>query len=155
MFVQGSHAFAMFSTHALREGRGYARINVTSFTRFVQYCSMGTLLALYGSTMQCSCTLWVFWTIFFLLSVPAHLKKKQKTITLDSAITTVEFPETNSIPMMATDNVNTGNNEGMWLTIKMGHNNWKSYNVWMPLGVNLILGLGPHAASLYSIRRTT
>ena len=80
MFIQGSHAFAMFSAHALREGRGYARINVTTFTRFVQYCSMGALLAFYGSTMQCSCTIWVFRTICFLLSVPARLKKKKKSL---------------------------------------------------------------------------
>ena len=37
------------------------------------------------------------------------------TITLDSATTILEFPETNSILMMTTDNMNTGNNEGVRL----------------------------------------
>ena len=42
------------------------------------------------------------------------------TITLDSTATTIaEFPETDSIPMMTTDNNN--NNEGMRSTIKMGY----------------------------------
>ena len=52
-FVYGSHALAMFSAHALRDGRGHAHINVTTFTRFAHNCNVGqSLFALYGSTMQ-------------------------------------------------------------------------------------------------------
>ena len=32
----GSHLFAMFSAHALREGRGQAHINMTTITHFGQ-----------------------------------------------------------------------------------------------------------------------
>ena len=53
MFVQGSHAFAMFYTHALREW-AWSRVhtNVTTFTRFAQNCNVGSLLALCGSAMH-------------------------------------------------------------------------------------------------------
>jgi hypothetical protein len=73
-----SNPFAMFSTHALREGRGYARTNVTTFTRFSQNWSMWSQLALYGSTTQPSRFMWFFLTIFFLLSVHSSLKKKRR-----------------------------------------------------------------------------
>ena len=48
MFVQGSHVFAMFSAHALRDGSGYAHINMTTCTWFSQNCNIASLLALYG-----------------------------------------------------------------------------------------------------------
>ena len=53
MFVWRSHAFAMFSAHALREwARLRVHIHMTIFTQFAQNCSIGSLLALYGSTMH-------------------------------------------------------------------------------------------------------
>ena len=71
----GSHAFAMFSAHALREGRGHAlraHINVTTITHFDQNWCIGCLLALYGSTMHpaqlCGgfrTTMWWFLDNFF------------------------------------------------------------------------------------------
>ena len=54
MFVQGSYTFAMFYAHALHEKRGipvvHAHITLTTFTRFVQNSSVGSMLALYGLT---------------------------------------------------------------------------------------------------------
>ena len=81
MFVQGSHAFAMFSAHALREKRGipvrHAHTNVTTFTYFGQNWSIGCLLALYGSTKH-PAQLCGGFGLFFLLSVLVSLKKKKK-----------------------------------------------------------------------------
>ena len=39
MFVQGSHTFAMFHAHALRQGRGHAHTNVT-ITRYAKNWSV-------------------------------------------------------------------------------------------------------------------
>ena len=77
MFVQGSHTFAMFFAHALREKRGipvrHAQTNVTTFTYFGQNWSIGCLLALYGSTKH-PAQLWSgFGQLFFLLSVLVSL----------------------------------------------------------------------------------
>ena len=63
------------STHTLREGHGHAHINVTTFTQFGQNWSIGCLFALCGSAMRLAQLCGGFWTIFFLLSVLAHLKK--------------------------------------------------------------------------------
>ena len=47
---KGSHAFAIFSAHALREWvLLLVHINVMTFTQFAQNCNVGSLLALYGS----------------------------------------------------------------------------------------------------------
>ena len=49
MFVQGSHTFAIFFTHALREWAWpRAHMNVTTFTRSAQNCYRGCLLVLWG-----------------------------------------------------------------------------------------------------------
>ena len=80
MFVQGSHAFAMFSAHALREKREipvrHAHTNVTTFTYFGQNWSIGCLLALYGSTKHPAQLCGGFGQFFFLLSVLVSLKKE-------------------------------------------------------------------------------
>ena len=50
MYVQGSHAFAMFYANALHEKRGipvvHAHITLTTFTRFAQNCTVGCMLVL-------------------------------------------------------------------------------------------------------------
>ena len=93
MFVQGSHMFAMFYAHTLCEKWGisvmHTHITLTTFTRFAQKSIVGTMLALYGSTMHlatvkpylhaCSYTIWPYWAMeviwrIFLLSVSAPLK---------------------------------------------------------------------------------
>ena len=56
MFIQGSHTFAMFYAHTLREKRGipvmHAYSTLTTFTRFAQNSTVGCMLALYGPTMH-------------------------------------------------------------------------------------------------------
>ena len=53
MLVQGSHAFAMFSAHALRDWAWpRTRMDVTTFTRFAQNYNIGSQLALCGSTLH-------------------------------------------------------------------------------------------------------
>ena len=79
----GSHAFAMFSAHALREEWGHIRvhINVTTIPILVKIdVYIGCLLALYGSTMHPPQLCGGFWTIFFLLSVwsPCYTLSRKK-----------------------------------------------------------------------------
>ena len=63
--------------------RLHAYINVTTSTEFAQNLSMGSLLALYGSTVQCSSIMYVvFLDFFLLLSVSACLKKKTINATM-------------------------------------------------------------------------
>ena len=54
MFVQGSHAFEMFYTHALGEKWGipamHVHIMLMTFTRFAQNSTVGCMLVLYGPT---------------------------------------------------------------------------------------------------------
>ena len=64
MFVQGSHMFAMFYVHT-REKRGipvlHVHITLTIFIRFAQNSTVGSILALYGSTIYaCSYTYALF-----------------------------------------------------------------------------------------------
>jgi hypothetical protein len=56
----------MFSAHVMG-GATRARINVTTFTQFAQNYSMGSLLALYGSTMHSSSSMRFFRTFFYLV----------------------------------------------------------------------------------------
>ena len=71
----GSHAFAMFSAHALREKRGIpAHTNVTTFTYFGQNWSIDCLLCMALLSIQ----LCGGFGHFFLLSVQVALKKKKK-----------------------------------------------------------------------------
>ena len=43
------------------------RANTVNATTFASNCSMGCVLALYGSTMQSRCTMWFFRALFFCL----------------------------------------------------------------------------------------
>ena len=52
----GSHAFAMFSAHTLREKRGIPVVCV--IWKLSKNWSIGCLLALYGSTVHPRCITW-------------------------------------------------------------------------------------------------
>ena len=67
IFVQGSHAFAMFlPTRYVRGGASRAHKRDDLYQLFDK---IDCLLALYGSTMHPARLYCGFWTIFFLLSV--------------------------------------------------------------------------------------
>ena len=56
MFIQGTHTFAMSYAHALR-GKGgipitHVHITQTTFARFAQNSTVGSMLALYDSTVH-------------------------------------------------------------------------------------------------------
>ena len=69
----------MYSAHVLREKRGIPVVCVIE--KVSQNLSIGCLLALYGSTVHPRCIV-LFFGQFFLLSVHASLKKKEKKISL-------------------------------------------------------------------------